>query len=200
MNILIDQGGHARLAGFELLTIAPDSTNPTMSGSSTSDGTIRWMSPELLDPERFGFESSRPTRESDCYALGMVVLEVLTGQAPFPNYSELVVIRKVVDGERPGRPQGAEAVWFTDDLWVMLEKCWSSQPDVRPTVEAVLERLEQGSITWQPLPLSAGDDPQADSNAESVPSFYPRVFLHFIPVLYSPMNTLLSRSNDSTGQ
>jgi len=37
------------------------------------------MSPELLDPERFGIpelEGNRPTRQSDCYALGMVIYEV----------------------------------------------------------------------------------------------------------------------------
>jgi len=37
------------------------------------------MSPELLDPERFGVpesEGDRPTRQSDCYALGMVIYEV----------------------------------------------------------------------------------------------------------------------------
>ena len=37
------------------------------------------MSPELLDPERFGMpesEDNRPTRQSDCYALGMVIYEV----------------------------------------------------------------------------------------------------------------------------
>jgi len=36
------------------------------------------MSPELLDPERFGMpesEDNRPTRQSDCYALGMVIYE-----------------------------------------------------------------------------------------------------------------------------
>lgn len=36
------------------------------------------MSPELLDPERFGLsnEDYRPTKQADCYALGMVVYEV----------------------------------------------------------------------------------------------------------------------------
>ena len=37
------------------------------------------MSPELLDPERFRIpesEGGRPTRQSDCYALGMVIYEV----------------------------------------------------------------------------------------------------------------------------
>lgn len=38
-------------------------------------GTLPWMSPELLDSLRPGF-NIRSTRESDCYALGTVVYEV----------------------------------------------------------------------------------------------------------------------------
>ena len=37
------------------------------------------MSPELIDPKRFGIppsEGDKPTRQSDCYALGMVIYEV----------------------------------------------------------------------------------------------------------------------------
>jgi len=36
------------------------------------------MSPELLHPEGFEIPKSenRPTRQSDCYALGMVIYEV----------------------------------------------------------------------------------------------------------------------------
>ena len=70
------------------------------------------MSPELLDLEQFGFKNGRPTKESDCYTFRMVILEVLTGQAPFPHYTAIVVARKVVNGECPERPQGPEAVWF----------------------------------------------------------------------------------------
>jgi len=47
--------------------------------SFTGGGTLRWTSPELLDPERFGMpesEDNRPTRQSDCYALGMVIYKV----------------------------------------------------------------------------------------------------------------------------
>ena len=38
-------------------------------------GTTRWMSPELLDALRSGSDG-RPSRESDCYALGMTIYEV----------------------------------------------------------------------------------------------------------------------------
>jgi len=46
------------------------------------------MSPELLDPERFRMpesERNRPTRQSDCYALGMVIYEVSVCAGKFLN-------------------------------------------------------------------------------------------------------------------
>ena len=40
-----------------------------------SCGTTRWMSPEMLDMVRFDSDGL-PSRESDCYALGMTIYEV----------------------------------------------------------------------------------------------------------------------------
>ena len=73
----------------------------------------------------------------------MVILEVLSGQVPFARDSEITVMRKVLAGERPERP---EEVWFTDDLWGTLEQCWSSNPETRPTVKAILECLDRVSL------------------------------------------------------
>jgi len=139
------------------------------------------MSPELLDPERFGFEKCRRTRESDCYALGMVILEVLSGQAPFPRDNPLIVMRRVIDGNRPGRPQGAGRAWFTDDLWETLELCWSPQPSSRPAVEVVLACLERGSTAWRPLPPSVNVDVETDTEDEfSLTVSGPGTFPHSI--------------------
>jgi len=115
------------------------------------------MSPEILDPDMFGFKDSRPTKESDCYALGMVVLEVLSGRPPFTPDKDFIVMRKVIDGERPGRPEGSDGAWFTDDLWRMLELCWTAQPDSRPSIEAVLECLERVSGTRKPPSQQVGE-------------------------------------------
>ena len=126
------------------------------------------MSPERLDPDRFDIKDSRPTKKSDCYALGMVILEVLSGEVPFTRgCNNLMVMQKVLEGERPSRPHGAERVWFTDDLWNTLQMCWSPQPKNRPTIEVVFECLKQVSMAWEPLPLSplgtSGMDPNDDS-------------------------------------
>ena len=75
-NILVDNTGAARVADFGLMTMTELSTN-VLSGTSVScGGTFCWMSPELLDPTYFG-SNGHPTREADCYALGMVVYEVI---------------------------------------------------------------------------------------------------------------------------
>ena len=141
-NILINEHGQACLADFGLTMIVSDPAYPTNSSSLAAGGTARWMSPERLDPMRFGVKDSRPTSGSDCYALGMVILEVLSGKVPFTrDCNELMVMQKVLEGERPGRPQGAEGLRFANELWGTLQKCWLPRPTDRPTVEEVLECL-----------------------------------------------------------
>ena len=140
-NILIDGTGNALLADFGLLAIISDPANllSLSSSTQTQGGTVRWMSPELIAPDQFGFEKSRPTEASDCYALGMVVYEVISGKLPFHNDTNIAVSFKVVKGERPLREPK-----FTSRLWGMLEWCWASHPDDRPGIEDVLRCLEAG--------------------------------------------------------
>ena len=106
------------------------------------------MSPELLDPDAQDYNR---TERSDCYALGMVVYEVLSGLLPFYQYPDLIVVGKVVGGGRPERPQGARGAWFTDDVWETLERCWTPQPGNRPGIGDVLQCLEKVSRSWVPL-------------------------------------------------
>ena len=144
----------------------PDQTSFISMISFFEGGTIRWMSPELLNPKPFGLEDSRPTKESDCYALGMVIYEVLSGQPPFAQCKNTVVILEVMGGERPKRPQGTRAAWFTDDLWGMLELCWKPQPHDRPGLKSLLYHLEDVvSPPQSPLPaLTTNEDVGANGN------------------------------------
>ena len=161
-NILIDHSGHARLADFSLLTITPDQS--TVISTCIQGGTVQWMSPELIDPDRFGLEKIRPTKESDCYALGMVIYEVLSGRAPFAPCKSPLVIQKVLEGVRPGRPKGKEGMPFTDGIWEMLEHCWKHQPNERIKAEAILQYLE-GTL---PLPRpDVGGITEPDTDEQS---------------------------------
>jgi serine/threonine protein kinase len=62
----------------------------TSTNSATVGGTVRWMAPELLYPEHFGLEHTNPTRSSDIYALGMVILEVCPG----PHFLRKFIAKK----------------------------------------------------------------------------------------------------------
>lgn len=154
---MIDKTRHARVADFSLLTIVPDSSNQLSSGSHTQGGTARWMSPELIDPKRFGCETSRATRHSDCYALGMVIYEAITGHFPFHKHADLIVFLKVLDGKRPTREVG-----FTDGLWEMVEWCWEPQPGARPGVDNVLQCLESISNSPESAPGADGEMEDGD--------------------------------------
>ena len=147
-----------------------------MMTTCVEGGTFRWMSPELLDPESFGLTDGRPTKESDCYALGMVAYEVLSGQAPFAPNTSLVVIRMVLEDKRPERPQGVEWKLVTDVVWGILEHCWKPQPSERPSVETVLRSLEG-------IPPSP---PRRNGSQNPVPStFYLSHFEHQAHVEFS---------------
>lgn len=72
--------GSACLADFGLMAIVlgPETTDITTDGGAK--GTYRWMSPELFYPNDFNIPTFQLTRESDCYAFGMVIYEVSSSQ------------------------------------------------------------------------------------------------------------------------
>jgi serine/threonine protein kinase len=171
VNILINSNGHARLAGFSRLTMASDQL--TTMFSFREGGTPQWMSPELFYPRKFGFKHSCPTKESDCYALGMVMYEVLSGQIPFATYRPSALVVKIMKGKRPGRPHGKEGELFTDEIWGTLECCWEHQPRDRISASAVLLHLERHQPLLRP-PINVngdaetGSDDQSDTNSGMV--------------------------------
>ena len=158
-NIMIDDNGCAVVAGFGLITLVPGQS--TFLSSCMDAGAVRWMSPELLNPEKFGLSGSQQTKESDCYALGMVAYEILSGCAPFGTNGHFTILRKVIDGEHPERPQGEAGKLFTDQIWSMLDCCWETEPRVRASARDMLLRLEGNSTTVE-----------GDNDAASSDSFY----------------------------
>ena len=133
---MVNNNRCAVLADFGLVNFAPD--QPTLLSSCMEAGTVRWMSPELLDPQKYGFSKIRPTKASDCYALGMVVYEILSGSTPFFTDNSFAILRRVLEGERPERPEGGAGNLFTDSIWNVVERCWKDQPKERASARDVL--------------------------------------------------------------
>ena len=153
--MLVDNDGHACLTDFGLTQVIPD--GEAFSPTTNMVGTPRWMSPERLDPKRFGLRGDGQTKESDCYALGMTIYEVLSGHVPLYRLNKLAVIKLLVDGQRPERPKGA---WFTDGVWEVLERCWKQEPSERINVKSVLSFLEGA-----PPPLRSDANDQSDATS-----------------------------------
>ena len=65
----------------------------------------------------------------------------------------LRVVSEILEGRRPQKPEAAESLGFTDELWSMIERCWREEPDERPEVKEMLDCLERGAQTWDTRPL-----------------------------------------------
>ena len=137
------------------------------------------MSPELLDPEKFGLKKGHPTKESDCYALGMVIYEVLSGRTPFFPCKNPLIVWKILQGEYPKIPQGEGGTLFTDTIRRTLDHCWKREPSERMTAEGILRGLEGDPSVFSMQPPDAArvnDDPCGSTSDDS------STFLQFVGV------------------
>jgi serine/threonine-protein kinase len=92
-NILL-QGGHALVADFGIALAASKTGGTRMTETGMSLGTPRYMSPEQAMGER------ELDARADIYALGCVLYEMLTGEAPFTGTTAQSIVAKVLT-EKP---------------------------------------------------------------------------------------------------
>ncbi|KAF9646439.1 kinase-like protein [Thelephora ganbajun] len=160
-NVLIDDNHSARLADFGSSSVVqlpqPDTrTFPTPMGGSAF--SVRWLAPELIYPEEFGSNAFVRSKESDIYALAMLMYEAFSGLLPFEGYRDEGVILQVMSGARPNRPQSSLDLGLTDGIWRMVQECWSGS-DHRWTISCIVSCLES-SIA--PTPKMVGSDERTE--------------------------------------
>ncbi|KAF8174711.1 hypothetical protein K438DRAFT_1848858, partial [Mycena galopus ATCC 62051] len=159
-NILIKEDWSACLTDFGL-SIFSDAT-ATMS--TTRAGSLYWMAPELLVPERFGLKFAR-TPATDVYAFGCVCFELYTERPPFSAWPEPAALMKVLNGERPERPQGPPAL--SDILWQHVTEFLAESPLTRPSTQLVVQNMTWPRLVPQSCtpsaPPTAGNIPESTS-------------------------------------
>jgi len=135
-NILINGDQEACLSDMGLTTISATQAINSNSMDNAS-GTPRWMAPELfVDKPRF-------TYESDVYAFGMTIYEVISGKLPFQGLREFAVISVVIGGQRPARPGQEESAFvFEDRLWNLVQCCWMQDASTRCKMPEVVSTLK----------------------------------------------------------
>ena len=69
---------------------------------------------------------------------------MFSGNIPFHELSnDCAVLLKVVKGIRPSRPiEVSTACHLDDDIWNLIETCWSSDPNNRPQALDVVQFLD----------------------------------------------------------
>ncbi|KAJ7233312.1 kinase-like domain-containing protein [Mycena rebaudengoi] len=165
-NILINDKWSACLADFGLTSLS-DATAATTS--SNRAGSVRWMAPELLAPDRFGHLEFSRTPASDIYAFGCVCLELYTGRPPFADISETAAMLKVIDGERPPKPSCDPPI--LEALWQYVDKYWTENSAMRPATDVVVQQMR----------LNYGDF-QAQHLRVQPPNFHPRPLRRLPPL------------------
>jgi son of sevenless len=130
-----------------------------MSTTAEVTGSVRWMSPELLNGD-----IEIANTKSDVWAYGMTILassvsfcdllsltfqfqEIMSGHVPYNEVTnDAAVMLRITLGHMPSRPGDSG---IADDVWGICEKCWHIDPEQRPSMHDVF--LEVASLVDMPL-------------------------------------------------
>jgi len=135
-NVLISESGDACLADFGLSKLE-EQTQSSYSSAFHRAGNPRWMAPELLLDE-----VSVRTTTTDVFSFGRLIIEILTGEHPFPEVKGHRVTLVASQRALPDRPMGIAVTRGLDDnMWDLVKDCCNIKPDLRPKMGVVLSRL-----------------------------------------------------------
>ncbi|MFO0942632.1 MAG: serine/threonine-protein kinase [Pirellulales bacterium] len=121
-NVLFDSKGQPKIADFGLAKLL-ESENNSWEATRTGEplGTPRYMAPEQASGN-----SSKIGKCTDVYALGVLLYECLTGQAPFVAASVVESLKKITQDE-PISPRKLQPS-IPRDLATICLKCLEKQP------------------------------------------------------------------------
>ncbi|KAG8889065.1 hypothetical protein FRB99_004029, partial [Tulasnella sp. 403] len=142
-NILVSSRQNAVLCGFECAV-------------QDANGEGNWRFVEVWRaPELFILENATITPQSDVYAFGFTVYEVLNGKLPFDGEPIKRATLRALQGERPLREplMSLRGESYTS-VWTVAEACWRPDPSDRITAEEATTRLKKSR---EPVDANAAD-------------------------------------------
>jgi len=133
-NVLLDQHGRPRLSDFGIAAVV-DSTQITSTGMMI--GTAAYLAPEQVRGHPVG-------PGADVYALGLVLLECLTGRREYPGSPMEAALARL--HRRAEIPQGLPA-----PMTPLLEAMTAEDPAQRPTAADVVAWLQDDAAPIEGL-------------------------------------------------
>ncbi|KAE8800457.1 putative serine/threonine-protein kinase [Hordeum vulgare] len=127
-NLLVDKNWTVKVADFGLSRLKLE----TFLTTKTGKGTPQWMAPEVL--------RSEPSNEkSDVFSYGVVLWELVTQKIPWDTLNTVQVVGAVgFMDDRLEIPRDTDP-----QLASMIQSCWDSDPQCRPSFQELLERLQE---------------------------------------------------------
>ncbi|KAJ6573139.1 kinase-like domain-containing protein [Mycena vulgaris] len=138
-NILIDNAGTGILCDFGLSRVRADMTSRTSppDPATLGPGSRNWMSPEL-------FGGGVPKKSSDIYAFGMTVYELFSNEIPWGHILPQDLRSLVLNEDRRPDILGMNnQPVMPADVWAVVVKTWTKNPEERLMAGALCDMLVQ---------------------------------------------------------
>lgn len=130
-NILVDNKGTIKISDFGISKKLEASN--LLGGAKNAkhrpslQGSVFWMAPEVVKQTSY-------TRKADIWSLGCLVVEMMTGEHPFPDCSQLQAIFKIGGGKAsPTIPEHA-----SEDAKTFLNQTFELDHDLRPSADDLM--------------------------------------------------------------
>ncbi|KEP47259.1 tyrosine kinase catalytic domain protein [Rhizoctonia solani 123E] len=136
-NVLVARDCTLKLTDFGNASLKEYSLQFTTT-ANTLNISPRWTAPEIV------FGDAGHSVEADVYAVGMTILEILTGAVPYAGFSDVTVFAKVMNNIHPSRPEHCipSGSSQADFLWMLLMTCWARSPRDRPSAANVGDQMQ----------------------------------------------------------
>jgi len=141
-NILLDENMRPKIADFNLAKIERNQNTQTFAG-----GTAEWMAPEV-------FYSGLYTPASDIYSLGVIFWEMVSRKDPYGDevrYKTGPAAKLMEDVRKGKRPKIPSDTLLPYTYTKLIEQCWATNPQDRPTIKEIIRDLE--SLVNPQLPV-----------------------------------------------
>jgi serine/threonine-protein kinase len=171
-NFLLTADGKLKLSDFGLATLV---SGRKITAHDRTVGTFRYMAPEQI--------SGKPpvSAQTDLYALGCVLLEMLTGSPPFRGETAGEVLQKHLR-EPPPRASSL-AMTCPAELDNLIDRLLEKKPEDRPESAAAVALELRGfanTITIRQRPPFAQSPPARAEQVVSTGSSQPKAILQWL--------------------
>lgn len=148
-NVLINEDGVVKITDFGI-AIALSETSITQTNSML--GSVHYLSPEQA-------RGSMATNQSDIYAIGIILYEILTGKVPFDGESAVTIALKHFQDEIPSIriydknvPQSLENVVLKATAKEPTDR-YKTADEMRADLDTVLSPERLNEPRWEPHAL-----------------------------------------------